>query len=71
MANLVQLTDFGMSVKMRLLEKNKTQKWLIEEVKSKTGKFFDSGYLQRLMTGKASSASMTVAIKEILGLEDG
>ena len=30
-------TNFGKSVKKRLIDLNKTQNWLIEEVKVKTG----------------------------------
>lgn len=45
-------SDFGKAVKIRLIELEKTQNWLIEQVEKKTGDFFDSSYLHRILTGK-------------------
>ncbi len=45
-------SDFGKAVKIRLIELEKTQNWLIEQVEEKTGDFFDSSYLHRILTGK-------------------
>ena len=67
---MVQLTEFGISVKRRLIDLGQTQKWLIESVREKTGNYIDSGYLQRLMTGKAKSANMKTAICEILDIKE-
>ena len=49
---MAKTTDFGKAVKVRLIELDKTQEWLIEQVKAKTGDFFDSSYLHRILTGK-------------------
>ena len=46
-----KLTDFGKKVKIRLIEMEQTQTWLIQQVREKTGGFFDSSYLHRLMAG--------------------
>ena len=43
---------FGKAVKIRLIEMEKTQNWLIEQVKAQTGDYFDGSYLHRILTGK-------------------
>lgn len=63
------ITDYGMRIKMRLLELNKNQNWLIDEVASRTGLYFDSGYLHKIMTGTEKSEKVLTAINDILGLE--
>lgn len=75
--NLAQVSEFGMAVKVRLIEMQKTQSWLIEQVKERTGDFFDSSYLHRLLTGKLEGGTgwdgkpgKAAVIREILGLED-
>jgi len=66
---MAQLIDFGITVKKRLIDLNKNQNWLIGEVR-KTGAFIDSSYLNKLMTGKATSAPMVKTIKGILGIAE-
>ncbi len=75
--NLAQVSDFGMAVKVRLIEMQKTQSWLIDQVRERTGDFFDSSYLHRILTGKLAAENGTngkpgkaEVIREILGLED-
>lgn len=63
------ITDYGMRIKMRLLELNKNQNWLIDEVASRTGLYFDSGYLHKILTGSEKSEKILTAINDILGLE--
>lgn len=65
----METTDFGKQVKKRLVDMEKTQKWLIEKVKEKTGMFFDDGYIYKILTGKRSAPKITASIKEILELE--
>ena len=72
-------TDFGKQVRIRLIEMGKTQEWLIEQVKERTGDFFDSSYLHRILagklpgeTGRGGKPCKASVIREILGLsEDG
>ena len=71
MKTKVQLTDFGAAVKKRLVELNESQSWLVQEVHERTGKYFDSAYLQKLMTGKATSAPIVETIREILDIKEG
>lgn len=65
-------TDFGKEVKKRLVDLEKTQAWLINEVSAKTGLFFDSSYMHKIITGKKATPKIVQAIREILELpEDG
>lgn len=73
---MAQTTDFGKAVKIRLIEIGKTQSWLIEQVRERTGDFFDSSYLHRIMSGKltaekgySGAPSKKQVIREILGME--
>ena len=68
-------SDFGKSVRIRLIELNKDQNWLIEQVKENTGDYFDSSYLHRLLSGKLSGETgyngkpgKAEVIREILGM---
>ena len=63
------LTDFGVSIKLELLKTNKTQNWLIEEIKTRYPSIFmDSSLLNKIMTGKVKSGKTVDAIREILCL---
>lgn len=72
---LAKVSDFGMVVKIRLMELQKTQAWLIEQVRERTGGYFDSSYLHRILTGKLASErgyngnpGKVTVIREILGI---
>ena len=54
---MAKTTEFGKAVKIRLIEMDKTQEWLIQQVKERTGDFFDSSYLHRLMAGTTPGKS--------------
>lgn len=69
--------DFGKQVKIRLIEIGKTQEWLIDQVKERTGDFFDSSYLHRILSGKLSGETgrngkpgKASVIREILGIAE-
>lgn len=70
--------DFGKQVRIRLIEMGKTQEWLIDQVKERTGDFFDSSYLHRILagklpgeTGRGGKPGKASVIREILGLSEG
>ena len=63
--NECKLTSFGLAVKTELLMRGKPQKWLEESVAEKTGLYMDSGYMYKLLTGKACSEKIINAIREI------
>lgn len=64
-----KLTNFGKDIKKRLLDIDQNQNWLIERVKEKTGLYFDSSYMNKILTGAAKTPSITRAICEILEIE--
>lgn len=64
------ITSFGKSIKIRLIEMEKTQDWLIEQVRNRTGLFFDSSYLWKIMNGVVATPGMVEAIRDILELPD-
>lgn len=73
----VNVSDFGKQVKIRLIELGQTQAWLIEQVKEQTGDFFDSSYLQRILSGKLPGETgrngkpgKAAVIREILGIQE-
>lgn len=68
--NMQPITDFHKSVKKRLIDMDKTQEWLIDQVKSKTGLFFDSSYLNKVLSGKRNPPVIKTAIREILGMAE-
>ena len=67
---MATLTEFGKQVKIKLIQMDKPQKWLNEEVIKRTGLYFDDSYLHRIVTGKNSNPKIVSAIKEILCFED-
>ena len=67
--NLSKYSDFGLSVKTKLLQIGKEQKWLEEAVSEKTGLFVDNGYMYKILTGQRNAPKIVTAICEILGIE--
>lgn len=61
--------EFGKTVKKKLVDIDKSQEWLIDQVKSKTGLFFDSSYLYKILTGQRNAPLIKQAINEILELD--
>ena len=68
--NLSKFSDFGLRVKMHLLQIGREQKWLEEAVSEKTGLFVDSGYMYKILTGKRNAPKIVAAICEILNIEE-
>ena len=63
------LTDYGIEIKVQLLKLNKTQAWLISEVKKLLpDKYLDSSNLYKIMTGEINSPDIVSAIDQILDL---
>lgn len=60
-------SEFGKSIKVRLIELSKTQSWLIEELK--TGlpdMYIDCSLLHKILIGKVSSGKVIDEIHSIL-----
>lgn len=64
-----KLTNFGKEIKKRLLDIDQNQNWLIGRVKEKTGLYFDSSYMAKILNGTYRTPSITQAICEILEIE--
>ena len=62
-------TDFGKAIMKRLVDLEKQQQWLIEEVASRTGLYVDSSYLFKIKTGQLATPKIIAAICEILEIE--
>ncbi len=61
------LTKYGVEVKVKLIKLNKTQKWLIEEVKKLLPEtYLDSSNLYKIMTGEIKSIKIETAINQVL-----
>ena len=65
---MAQLTAFGKDIGKRLIDLDKPQTWLIEEVRNKTGLYFDDSYMYKIKTGQLSPPKVVQAICEILDL---
>ena len=61
-------TPFGKEVKKRLIDLDKKQSWLINEIKARTGLYVDAAYLSHILTGKRSAPKITDAICDILNI---
>jgi len=66
---MCKFTGFGLCVKDKLLRMGKEQKWLEEEVTKLTGKFMDSGYMYKILTGQRNAPKIVQAICEIIEIE--
>lgn len=68
--NVSKFSDFGLCVKMKLLQIGKTQKWLEETVAEETGLFVDNGYMHKILTGQRNAPKIVTAIRKILNIEE-
>ena len=68
MAYRHELTEFGKAVKIRLLELQKTQKWLIAELNSLEILKVDSSFLNKVLTGQVRKSRMEGLICQILSI---
>lgn len=64
-----QFTPFGKEIKRRLIDRDQNQTWLIDQVRQKTGLYFDTSYMNKIMTGKLRTPKIVQAICEILEIQ--
>ncbi len=67
---MAQFTEFGKDIAKRLIDIDHDQVWLIDQVREKTGLYFDSSYLHKIRTGKLATPKILAAIREILDLPE-
>lgn len=65
---MAEFSEFGKAVGKRLIDLGKPQVWLIEEVRNKTGLYFDDSYLYKIKTGRLATPKIVRAICEVLSL---
>lgn len=64
----VHMTEFGKEIGKRLIDMERRQNWLIEQVRERTGLYFDSSYLYKIKIGKLATPRIVAAIRDILDL---
>ena len=64
------LTPFGKQIKKRLVDIDRTQAWLIEQLRAVTGLYFDRSYMHKIQTGQLSTPKIVRAIQDILDLPE-
>lgn len=62
------LCRFGQDIEIALVKSNRTNVWLIEEVKKDTGKYFDRSYLHKIKTGEVATPGIVSSICRILDI---
>lgn len=67
---MATFNDYGKTIKKRLIDMEKPQKWLIQEVSRVTGLYFDDSYLNKIMTGKIATPSIVRGINQVLSIEE-
>lgn len=60
--------QYGKEIKKRLIDIDKTQAWLIEQVKQDTGLYFDDSYLYKVMAGRNNNSKIKASIEKVLGV---
>lgn len=65
---MAKYCNFGKDVKKKLVDIDQTQDWLIEKVSADTGRYFDSGYMYRILTGQLQTPGIIKSICKILDI---
>lgn len=63
-----EFCSFGKKIDHRLVALGQSKKWLIEEVRTRTGLYFDRSYLRKIEIGELSTPKIVQAICDVLGL---
>lgn len=63
-----EFCSFGKKIDHRLVTLGQSKKWLIEEVRTRTGLYFDRSYLRKIEIGELSTPKIVQAICDVLGL---
>ena len=63
-----KLCQYGKEIKKKLVDIDKNQAWLIEQVQQDTGLYFDSGYLYKVLTGRIKTPTIVQSIDRVLGV---
>ena len=63
-------TQFGKDIETRLIALGESHEWLIAQVASVTGLYFDRSYLNKIKTGLLNTPKVVQAIREILEITE-
>ena len=66
----MNLTPYGKANKKRLIDLDRPQTWLVEQVKERTGQYCDSSLLYKLSTGQLNVPKIRAAVNQILDLDE-
>jgi hypothetical protein len=65
------LTEYGKRIKICLMNLNRTQAWLIGEVKKiLPDKYLDTSNFYKIITGEIDSPDIKSAINQVLGIKE-
>lgn len=62
--------DFRKAVKHRLIDLDKSQAWLCEEITARTGRFCDNSTIKRILDGRTKRSPIIQAIMDILDMSE-
>lgn len=62
------LCEFGKQIEIALIQMDKRNDWLIEQVKEDTGRYFDRSYLHKVKTGEIEPPWILQSISKILNI---
>lgn len=62
------LCEFGKQIEIALIQMDKRNDWLIEQVKEDTGRYFDRSYLHKVKTGEIETPGILRSISKILNI---
>ncbi|MEA5134621.1 MAG: XRE family transcriptional regulator [Candidatus Fimivivens sp.] len=60
--------QYGKDIKKRLVDIDKPQVWLIDQVHKDTGLYFDDSYLYKVMVGKNNNPKIKASIDKLLNM---
>lgn len=67
---MAQFTEYGKTVKKRLIDNNMTQEDLIKLIAGETNLFVDKGYLYKILTGQRKAPTIVSSINDILDIKE-
>ncbi len=63
------VSQFGIAIKVTLMQKCKTQEWLIKQLREETGLFVDSSLMYKILVGANNNPKLITAIEKILHIK--
>ena len=64
------MSPYEKKVRHRLIDLDRSQTWLIEQVKAATGQYCDSSLLHKMFAGKLKVPNIRRAVDQALGFDE-